>query len=155
MKIAIVLLCIGIATTLGACGRANIDAPTPTSVLFQPTREPTPAPNADLQATFTARAAARGDTIFHTNYVEVGFACSQCHYVDKADRLIGPSLLGIGERAATRVEGQRAEDYIRNSIIHPNDHIVEDYPAGVMPQGYGDLFSDEELDDLITYLMGL
>lgn len=140
---------------LAGCGRANIDAPTATSVLFQPTREPTAAPNADIQATFVARAVARGDTLFHTNYSEVGFSCSQCHYIDKADTLVGPGLLGLGERAATRVEGQSAEEYIRTSILNPNAHVVDGFPAGVMPQGYADLFNEEELNDLVIYLLGL
>ena len=60
---------------------------------------------------------------------------------------------------ATTVEGQSAEEYIRNSILKPNDHVVEGYTPGLMPQGYEAEFivdgNDEKLKDIIAYLMTL
>lgn len=140
--------------TVAGCGRRNIDAPTPTSAVFQPT--PTEFLSAaDAQAAAEAELAENGRTVFTHFYEQVGFACETCHLVDQETRLIGPGLLNIGERAETRVEGQTAEEYIRNSIIHPNDYIVEEYPENLMPQTYADLLTPEELDALVAYLMSL
>lgn len=99
-----------------------------------------------------------GQELFNLLRPEVGFACSTCHYPDQEARLIGPGLLGISERAATRVEGQSAVEYIHNSIIHPNDFIVPGdppYPPGLMPQIYEQLWTEQELNDIIAYLMTL
>lgn len=81
--------------------------------------------------------------------------CSSCHYVDSDQMLVGPGMLGVGERAGERVSGEDAAEYLRNSILHPNDHVVEGYPAQVMPQNYGDSLSEEDINDLIAYMLSL
>jgi cytochrome c2 len=106
-------------------------------------------------ATIVAGDPARGQEIFSMFYPEANFACSTCHLVDSETQLIGPGLLNIGERAATRVEGQSAEEYMHNSIVHPSDYVVENYPDMLMPQVYGDLFTEEEISDLVAYLFSL
>jgi cytochrome c2 len=72
---------------------------------------------------------------------------------------VGPSLKGIVERAKTRIEGKDAETYISESILKPNDHIVEGFVEGLMPTGYeAELVedgNDEQLRDLVAYLMTL
>lgn len=140
--------------TVAGCGRSNINAPTPTSSVFQPT------PTQVLSAAEAAEAqqvalAAEGEVLFNALYSEVGFACETCHFVDQENMKIGPGLLNIGIRAETRVEGESAEEYIHNSILHPNDYIVDTYTANVMPQVYSDIFSDEEVNALVAYLMTL
>ena len=77
-----------------------------------------------------------GEVLFNEMRTEVNFACGTCHYVDSTDRLIGPGLLGIGETAATREEGQDAVTYLRNSITNPDEHVVEDYTDDLMPETY-------------------
>ncbi len=99
-----------------------------------------------------------GQELYNLLRPEVGFACATCHYPDQETRLIGPGLLGISERAATRVEGQSALEYIHTSIVNPNAYIVEadpPYPPGLMPQIYADLWTEEELNDIIAYLFTL
>ncbi len=155
LKVIRILIVGAVVVLLAACGRANIDMATPTSVLFEPTVTPSPAPNADLAATEIAASVARGDAIFHTSYSETGFACSNCHSVDSDAVLVGPSLLGISERATTRVEGEDAQTYIHNSIVVPNDYLVEGFNAGLMPQVYADVLSEQDLEDVIAYLMSL
>lgn len=81
--------------------------------------------------------------------------CSSCHYVDSDQMLVGPGMLGMGARAGETVSGQDAVAYLRNSILHPNDHVVEGYPAMVMPQNYGDQLTEENINDLIAYLLSL
>lgn len=139
---------------VAGCGRRNIDAPTPTSAVFQPT--PTQFLSAaDAAAAEEAALAANGEVVFNHFYEQVGFACETCHFVDQETRKIGPGLLNIGVRSETRVEGQSPQEYIRNSILHPNDYVVEEYPENLMPQTYADLLTPEELDSLVAYLMTL
>ena len=83
--------------------------------------------------------------------------CSQCHAVD-ANRLIGPGLGGLVDRAGTRVEGQTAVEYVHESIVNPQAHVVQGdpvYPENLMPQNYGEIFSEEDLNNLIAYLLSL
>lgn len=159
----------------------NTPSPTPvppTATPIPPTATPTETP-APPTATFTASPIptqaegstdggaadtvdgdpAAGQAAFELMRAEVGFACVTCHYVDQPGRLIGPSLQGVSERAATRVEGQSAVEYLRNSILHPNDYLVEDetgeYPPSLMPQTYADVLTEQEVNDLIAYLLTL
>lgn len=136
---------------------APTNTPEPPTLTFTPTSIPTQAPASNT----VSGNAANGDTLFHELRAEVGFACSTCHNPAAQQRLIGPGLQGIGERAATRVEGQNAVEYLRNSILHPNDFIAPaedggpDYPASLMPQNYAQLWSEQQLNDIIAYLLTL
>ena len=91
------------------------------------------------------------------------YQCGLCHVipgVEGAVGQVGPSLAGLGERAATRVEGLTAEEYIRQSILDPNAFVVEECPAGpcapgVMPANFGEQMTEEELETLVTFLANL
>ena len=90
----------------------------------------------------TAGDAANGETLF-------AGACSGCHgAVDGA----GPALAGMGERASTRVDGMTAEEYLHESIVDPGAFVVEGF-ANIMPPAYGDQFSDDELSDIVAYIL--
>lgn len=101
--------------------------------------------------------ADNGETLFN-QMTSTGFACSNCHNANADVRLIGPGLLNIPTMAEDRVEGEPAIVYLYNSIVHPNDYIVEGdpaYPEGLMPQNYTDVFSEDEIFDLVAYLLTL
>lgn len=83
-------------------------------------------------------------------YQETG--CAGCHSVEAGVDGAGPSLAGIATRALTTVEGQSAEAYIREAIVHPSAYVVEGY-GDIMP-AY-DTLSESDLNDLIAYLMTL
>lgn len=151
-KIALLMALIIAVIGLSGCGRSNIYAPTPTSVIFKPSPVPTSAAN---EADQLAASINNGKALFQKRIDQAGFACSNCHNSDTADRLVGPGLLGIGEIAGTMVEGQSAEAYLHESIVNPGAHVVEDYPDGVMPQIYSEVFTNDEIDDLVNYLMSL
>lgn len=155
-RLGLLLLTFALLLIAG-CGRGDIFAPTPTSVLFVPSATPRATPNPTQQA---LEAAARGEQIFNTFYQQAGFQCSTCHNANSADRLVGPGLQGVSSRAATSVSGLTAEEYLRESIINPNAHIAvipgdQPYVANLMPQVYGQIFSEQEINDLIAYLLTL
>lgn len=81
--------------------------------------------------------------------------CKTCHSLEEGVTIVGPSLAKIAVLAAQRVEGMKAEDYLRESIIDPNAYLVEGYPADVMPKAYGKELTSEQIDSLVAYMMTL
>ncbi len=83
------------------------------------------------------------------------YGCNACHVLSdaRAVGIIGPALNDIGARAGAIVAGQSAQEYVRLAIIKPNDHIVEGYAANLMPQDYGLRMSDQDLAELVNYLL--
>jgi mono/diheme cytochrome c family protein len=81
-------------------------------------------------------------------------ACAGCHI----NEAVAPLTEGTWTRtvevrlAEPQFAGYTGEMYLAESIVHPNDYIVPGYPAGVMPQNFGDRLSYQELADLIAYL---
>ena len=80
-------------------------------------------------------------------------ACTGCHTLDPDVMMVGPTWHNLAETAANRVEGQNAAEYLYYSIIDPNDYVVEGFPLNVMLQIYADTLSDQDLADLVTYLL--
>lgn len=174
------LLMAVLTMVLAACGGSSTPAAAPTTA---PTEEiaPTEAPTEEVTAEATVETVveateeaevtveatqeavvdeivgdpAKGQELFNEFRSEVNFACATCHYPDKEEQLVGPGMLGLAERAATRVEGLSATEYLRNSIMHPSEYIVEGFPDLLMPQVYADLFTEEQINNLIAYLKTL
>ena len=97
---------------------------------------------------------AQGELLF-TGQAGGELSCSNCHSLQPGQTLVGPSLAGIGTTAATRIEGYSAEEYLQESIEQPNTYVVEGFRPDIMPENFGKRMSDEDLVDLIAYLMTL
>jgi hypothetical protein len=80
--------------------------------------------------------------------------CTSCHFLDSEDTLIGPGLLNLSERAGTRVPGEGPYTYTYNAIRYSQVHIVEGFPAGLMPS-YDGVLNDEAVYNIIAYLWTL
>jgi cytochrome c oxidase subunit II len=108
--------------------------------------------SADTGAPLSPGDAARGAALFNES---IGGApvCLTCHTLD-GSTLVGPSLLGFAEIAATRVEGQSAEDYARASILQPASHIVSGF-SNLMYNQYAQRLTTQQTADLIAYLLTL
>jgi L-cysteine S-thiosulfotransferase len=108
-------------------------------------------------ASGTAAAAAgdpqAGAALFAQAAIGSNPGCKTCHTLD-GTKLVGPSLQGIGTRAATRVQGETAEQYIHTSIVDPNAYVVEGFTAGVMPS-FKTALDDTQLNNLVAYLLTL
>jgi cytochrome c oxidase subunit 2 len=96
---------------------------------------------------------AQSDALAQGKQVFVQAGCGGCHALGDANTVsqVGPSLDGIGSRAASTVPGQAAEEYIRTSIVKPSEHVVAGYQP-IMPGTYGATLSEAELDALVQYL---
>jgi mono/diheme cytochrome c family protein len=107
---------------------------------------PTPVPLGPVVDESTPEG--RGQAVF----VQAG--CVACHTITGiSSATVGPVLDGLAERAATRVSGLTAEEYIHESIVNPGAYVVEGFADGVMPQNFAEILTEEQINDLIAFLM--
>jgi cytochrome c553 len=101
--------------------------------------------------------AARGKALYDRSTLGTKSAegCVTCHKYDekegKAEK--APYTKGTATRAATRVPGMSAEEYIKESILKPNAYIVEGFNQDDMYQKFGQELSAQEIADLVVYLL--
>ncbi|WP_310991004.1 c-type cytochrome [Aequorivita marina] len=82
--------------------------------------------------------------------------CIACHSTD-GTVVIGPSWKGLYGSTVLLEEGKKAvadEDYLRRSILQPDEELVDGFQKGLMPS-YEGAISNEDLSDLIEYLKSL
>lgn len=96
-----------------------------------------------------------GKILFHQTAIREAPACSTCHSIEPGKVIVGPSLAGSASRAAERKPDLSVEEYIRESILDPNAYVVEGFSEGLMYQNYQDVLTEEEINDLIAYLLTL
>ena len=96
-----------------------------------------------------------GEELFGASVLADQAGCITCHSLAPDRVLVGPSMAGIGTRAASRVDGQSARDYLRESIVDPDAYIVQGFQAGAMLPDVAELLSEQQLDNLVAFLMTL
>jgi mono/diheme cytochrome c family protein len=133
---------------------------------------PTTAPAEPAAGVAPSGDPAAGQVLFQTSYTLPDgsqWACMACHSVTPDElRLIGPGLWNVAVRAADRPDdsimdprtGDHVYDYIHTSIVHPDHYLapVKDGEAPwalQMPVGFGDLMTEDDLNNLIAYLVSL
>jgi mono/diheme cytochrome c family protein len=106
--------------------------------------------------------ATRGAELYRQTTIgsDGASGCITCHSVEPTDdpfqpSPVGPSHYGVASRAGDYVEGQGAEEYLRESILNPDAHIVEGFNEGVMYQNYESALTEQQVADLVAYLMTL
>ena len=127
------------------------------------------APTAKVFATATKVVTAvpgdpqKGQALFANGTGDPSIpACSTCHYTDKPDVKVGPSLQGVASRAGIRVQGQDAWTYLEHSIKAPNeylvqseDHVFSTNGTSLMHQTYATELSQDQINDIVAYLLTL
>jgi cytochrome c2 len=98
---------------------------------------------------------AMGEQLYYENSLGTNAACRICHSLEPGVDLVGPSFAGIATRAATRVPGLTAEEYLYQSIAEPDAYVVEGFPPGQMVPNLTEILTEEQIDDLIAFLMTL
>lgn len=79
------------------------------------------------------------------------YNCIACHRAG-AENNIAPPFAGVAERAPTRRQPLTAPAYLYESITQPAAFVVEGFTPA-MPQNYPDLLAEQELGDIIAYLL--
>ena len=128
MKYRLVVLLLGITLLISGCGGSSSSG------------------SSDSKA---------GEQLFKQSTIGSKAGCNTCHALEPDVIIIGPSLAGIGAKAATLVAGQSAEETLKEAIIDPDALITEGFPAGIMPQGYAQELTDEQIDQLVAYMLTL
>lgn len=163
---------IALAVTLSACGVNMSGEPKVVDeieILPQPTQPPTqtPAATADdspagpeaaappAESTAESQPAAQAslanlDNADFDQGRQIYLAqCASCHGAQDG---VGPSLAGMAERAATRIEGQSAADYLYQSIVEPAAYVVDGY-QNIMPGDYAEKLSEQEINSLVKFML--
>lgn len=129
-----------------------------------------------LAGTYGADNAASGEAVSDSP-VALGeavfrnpeMACSSCHSLQPGVPLPGPALAGLASRAEEIIasadykgEATDVAGYIRESIVLPSIYLVpgpnfSTGPGGIslMPPGFGERLDENEIENLVAYLMSL
>jgi mono/diheme cytochrome c family protein len=81
--------------------------------------------------------------------------CVACHSLEPGVTLAGPSHAEIGTKAKSAVAGLSAAEYLRESIVDPDAAVIAGFPAGRMYRSYGSVLTEQEIADLVAFLMTL
>lgn len=106
------------------------------------------ADDSDRLKLAAANPAEKGKDIYEKN-------CKTCHSLD-GSRVVGPSWLKIIGRQGQLADGSTYvanEDYIKESILYPNNKVVAGY-SPAMPSYQGQL-SDEQIEQVIAFMKTL
>lgn len=77
---------------------------------------------------------SKGQELYESN------GCAGCHSIDTAATLVGPSLMGIGDKYDAT--------YLKDAILNPDKDVPAGFTAGVMPPF---AMSDADVDEVIKY----
>lgn len=150
-KLILLALILTAALMLAACGGGGADTSAPANSGSQPAA----APSGDATA---------GKALFEQQVLNGNAGCVTCHSLEAGKVLVGPSLAGVASRAGSTVEGEDALQYLHQSIVDPNAHLAigcnaadpsAACAAGLMPQDWAQKLSEDEINNLVAYLMTL
>ena len=111
----------------------------------------------------SSEPVAQGQNLFNASPP----ACFACHSISPGVNLAGPTLAGIGTKAEAAIadpnykgKAKDAASYIREAIVEPSAHLVPGpmYSANgrsFMPDTFGKDLKQEQIDQLVAYLMTL
>ncbi len=120
--------------------------------------EPPPPPAGDNVAGILARWAemeivgspATGELLY-----DAEFGCTDCH----RNGASAPDTVGTVARIRTerltlpQFASYTIEEYIVESITRPGDFVVDGYSSGLMPANFGARMTDQQLADIVAYLL--
>jgi cytochrome c551/c552 len=99
--------------------------------------------------------AASGSDIFERTVLGDNAGCITCHSLKPEVVLVGPSLATIGADAGSRQAGITAREYLRTSIVAPDEFVLDGFDPGRMPQDWAEQLTDADIDALVEYLLTL
>ena len=133
--LAVAVLVVALGVGLAACGDSSSD-------------------EADSASGAVGDPAA-GEELFNTGLpgIHLGDSCATCHTLN--DNMWGPPLDGLSGRAA-EVDGMTAVEYLRESILDTTARPSASWDGNFnMPKNYSDVLTEQQIDDLIAYMLTL
>jgi cytochrome c oxidase subunit 2 len=91
---------------------------------------------------------ARGERLASEN------GCIACHSLDGTPG-VGPTWQGLAGSTVQLADGttvQADEAYLVESIVEPHVKVHAGYPGDVMPDVYDELFSDQQVLDIVDFI---
>jgi cytochrome c2 len=96
-----------------------------------------------------------GEEIFNSSHRPAP-ACATCHIVESEQGELGiPSLHTVANRAGEQVKGMDAVAYLRHSIVDPAAFDAAPESSTQMYEHFADIFSEQDINNLIAYLLML
>jgi cytochrome c oxidase cbb3-type subunit 2 len=84
--------------------------------------------------------------------------CAACHSLKPDEKVVGPSLFGIGKTALTRIKAPdytgkatSPETYLKESILLPSAYVVPGFPDAML-KDFGVKLNAQQLADIIAFL---
>jgi len=161
-RVALLLVAVGVLTA--GCSSATTDtagdeATVPTTAVSTTATPSIATASTTTTSTTTAQptttdVASIGD-VAHGHEIATVFggvlsvACAYCHTFDESEPLRLESIAG------DRIPGLSAEEYLRQSILDPGAYVVEGDWSRQMIGSYRYSLSEEDVDDLIAFLLSM
>jgi len=127
-------------------------APTSTS---EPLSTTTTISDERLTAAAAVGDIAAGEELFNEplDGINHSASCSSCHSLD-GQPARNPSFIGIGTVVGDRISGMSDVDYLRESIVDPYAFRADgEWLSSAMPYAYPDVLSEEQIDNLIAFML--
>lgn len=120
--------------------------------------EPPPPPAGDDVLGILARWQTEeivGSPVSGELLYDAEFGCTDCHRNGaSAPDTVGTLARISDERLAEApFAGYTVEQYIVESITRPGDYVVDGYNSGLMPANFGVRMTDQQLADIVSFIM--
>ena len=104
-----------------------------------------------------SEAVSAGRELFNQTVIGANAGCVTCHSLEPDTVIVGPSLADFAQEAEAEGEdlGMTAEAFVRESILDPNAVLPEGYPPDTMPGDWKDVLTEEQIDNLVAFLLSL
>lgn len=80
------------------------------------------------------------------------YACAGCHMNAAVAPPTEEQWAAVTTGAGGRPYADEPMRYFVESIVLPNDYVVEGYPANAMPQNFGERMSYQDMADILAYI---
>lgn len=108
--------------------------------------------------------AARGKALYEQMVIGSNSSpgCITCHSLEPGLILAGPSHAGLATRATETIKNtnytgnaRTVEAYLWESIVDPDLYVEKGFPPRVMYQNYGKDLSEQEISDIVVFMLTL